>query len=110
MPRFALLVHDRPVLHWDLLLEQGDSCRTWRLRNSPDTEGDISVEPISNHRLVYLDYEGPLTGDRGTVSQWDAGTFEWVIDREDYCELRLAGRARVRMATIEGRTLRWHAE
>ena len=94
MPRFALLVHDRPVLHWDLLLEQGD----------------ISVEPISNHRLVYLDYEGPLTGDRGTVSQWDAGTFEWVIDREDYCELRLAGRARVRMATIEGRTLRWHAE
>ncbi len=27
--RFAILNHDHPFLHWDLLLEDGDRCRTW---------------------------------------------------------------------------------
>jgi len=100
MPRFAILTHDHPFLHWDFLLEQRDSCRTWRLLKPPDTPGDVSAETIADHRLMYLDYEGPVSGDRGTVTQWDAGTFEWLVNSDDVVEVRLtgqklAGRARL---------------
>ena len=92
MPRFAVLLHDHPSLHWDFLLEQGESCRTWRLPKAPDTPGDIAAEAIADHRLIYLDYEGPVSGDRGTVAQWDTGTFEWLADGNDLVEVRLTGR------------------
>ena len=92
MPRFAILTHDHPSLHWDLLLENGASCRTWRLLKAPDTPGSISAEAIADHRLMYLDYEGPVSGDRGTVTQWDAGTFEWLANGDDLVEVRLVGR------------------
>lgn len=91
MPRFAILTHDHPTLHWDFLLEQGDSCRTWRLLSSPDSPGDIPAEEIAEHRLMYLDYEGPVSGNRGTVTQWDAGTFEWLEPCDDLCKVRLHG-------------------
>ena len=92
MPRFAVLTHDHPVLHWDFLLEQGGSCRTWRLSKSPDTPGDIPAEALADHRPMYLDYEGPVSGDRGTVSQWDAGMFEWLVSGDHLVEVRLSGR------------------
>ena len=76
MPRFAILDHDWPVRHWDLLLEAGPTCLTWRLAAPPDRPGPIPAIAAAPHRLVYLDYKGPVSGDRGTVSQWDAGTYE----------------------------------
>ena len=39
-----------------------------------------------------LDYEGPVSGDRGTVTQGDAGTFEWLVNGNDLDEVWLAGR------------------
>lgn len=91
MPRFAILCHDHPFLHWDFLLEQGESCRTWRLFDPPDSPGDIPAEAIADHRLMYLDYEGPVSGHRGTVTRWDAGTFEWIVNGGEVVEVRLAG-------------------
>ena len=38
MPRFVILEHDHPRLHWDLMLQTGDALRTWRLA-SPPTRG-----------------------------------------------------------------------
>ena len=110
MPRFAILTHDHPTLHWDLLLENGSSCRTWRLLKAPDTPGDISAEAIADHRLMYLDYEGPVSGDRGTVTQWDAGTFEWIVDRTDVVEVRLTGCKLNGLAQIEGAAWRFDAK
>ena len=92
MPRFAILTHDHPSLHWDFLLEQGESCLTWRLLKAPDTLGDIPPEAIADHRLMYLDYEGPVSGDRGTVTRWDAGAFEWLHLNDASCTVRLEGR------------------
>jgi hypothetical protein len=91
MPRFVLLEHDYPVLHWDLLLECGEACRTWRLSAPPGECGDIRAEALPNHRRMYLDYEGPVSGDRGTVKRWDAGTFVWLTATDAKVMVLLAG-------------------
>ena len=51
MPRFAILTHDHPFLHWDLLLEDGESCRTWRLLLEPAAGIAVQAERIADHRL-----------------------------------------------------------
>jgi len=81
--RFAILTHDHPFLHWDLLLECGEICRSWRLLTPPDTSGPIPAETLPDHRVFYLEYEGPVTGNRGTVTRWDAGSCVWVTACED---------------------------
>ena len=74
--RFVILTHDYPALHWDLMLESGGVLRTWRLLEEPTPDSIIVAEPLSDHRLHYLDYEGPVSGDRGTVVRWDHGRHE----------------------------------
>jgi hypothetical protein len=91
MPRFAILTHDFPFLHWDLLLENGNACRTWRLLAPPDSAKEIPAELLADHRLIYLDYEGPVPGERGTVSCWDRGAFEWQHHSSVFCEVVLTG-------------------
>jgi len=81
MPRFVILTHDHPFPHWDFMLEQKDSLWTWRLLGPPDSAGPIPAEPLPNHRLAYLDYEGSVSGNRGTVSRWDTGTYDLVEER-----------------------------
>ena len=92
MPRFAILIHDHPFLHWDFLLENGESCRTWRLLTDPGlVSNEFEAEALPDHRLLYLDYEGPVSGERGSVSRWDWGSFEWRVNTPDSCEVSLAG-------------------
>lgn len=91
MPRFALLTHDHPFPHWDFLIETGPACRTWRLQFSPDGPGPIAAEPLADHRLLYLDYEGPVSGGRGQVAQWDAGEYSGSASGTDL-NLTLRGR------------------
>lgn len=80
--RFAVLAHDFPFRHWDLLLEAPQGCWTWRLLDPPETAGVIRAERIADHRPLYLDYEGPVSGDRGVVMQLDAGEFIWLTATE----------------------------
>ena len=96
MPRFAILTHDHPELHWDLLLERETALRTWRLQRPPDETGPISALPLADHREAYLDYEGPVSGNRGHVSRWDSGEMEWLL------ETPLCVRARLRGTRIKG--------
>lgn len=91
MPRYAILTHDFPFLHWDFLLEDGESCRTWRLLSAPGSSSEIIAERLPDHRLLYLTYEGPVSGNRGTVSLWDSGMFEWITDGVREVEIRLCG-------------------
>lgn len=78
MPRYVILAHDWPTPHWDLLLENGDALLAWRLLAEPAPGRTVPAERNADHRKFYLDYEGPVSGDRGTVARWDAGTFEWI--------------------------------
>jgi hypothetical protein len=91
MPRFVVLEHDHPVLHWDFMLEAGDVLLTWRLSSPPAPQQTVSAEPIGDHRRAYLDYEGPVSGGRGNVTRWDGGSFEWLEDAEDRKVVRLRG-------------------
>jgi hypothetical protein len=77
MPRYVILEHDFPARHWDFMLESGAVLRTWRLAEPPRPGASVAAEPSFDHRPAYLDYEGPVSGDRGTVTRWDAGTFCW---------------------------------
>ena len=73
MPRFVILTHDHPKLHWDLMVEWEGTLRTWRLLQEPCL-GDIPAEQLADHRLAYLDYEGPVSRNRGDVRRHDSGT------------------------------------
>ncbi len=95
MPRFVILDHDHPTPHWDFLLESGPALRAWRLAEQPSPGRPIAATPLPDHRTLYLDYEGPVGGNRGRVVRWDAGTFAWEFDASDEIRVRLAG-ARVR--------------
>lgn len=90
MPRFAILEHDWPSRHWDLLLEDGDVLLAWRLLEEPRV-GTVPAEKNADHRKIYLDYEGPISGNRGSVSRWDSGTFEWIERTNDELEALVSG-------------------
>ena len=92
MPRFVILEHHHQGVHWDFMLESADSLRTWRLERPPaGADATITATPLPDHRLDYLDYEGEVSGGRGTVSRWDRGDFEWIVDQPLVIEVRLVG-------------------
>ena len=91
MPRFAILAHDHPVPHWDLFLEAGPVLRAWRILAPFPAGGVVAAEPTGDHRQLYLDYEGPVSGGRGTVTRVDAGSFTWDADEPDRLVVRLNG-------------------
>jgi len=83
MPRFAILEHinapDDPAgIHYDLLLEAGAGCRTWRLAELPQPDGPpvVAVE-LPVHRSAWLEHEaGEVSGGRGFARRIDAGRYE----------------------------------
>lgn len=91
MLRFAVLNHDWPRPHRDLLLERGGVLKAWRLPAEFNLSDAIPAVESFDHRLHYLDYEGPVPGDRGTVGRWDGGALHWLIVREGRCVVRLDG-------------------
>jgi hypothetical protein len=91
MPRFALLEHDHPMLHWDLMLERDGVLWTWRLPELPVFGVALLAERIGEHRLLYLDYEGPVSGNRGTVKRIDGGYLTWIEAGGDRIVVALAG-------------------
>jgi len=112
MPRFVLLRHECPPQfekpsHWDLMLECEGVLRTWDLRELPTAWAAVLSEnsglgenssaalvtayPLADHRLAYLDYEGPLTGERGTVRCCDRGELELLEEGEHRLTALLSG-------------------
>jgi len=91
MDRFVILEHDHPFLHWDLMVEAGEVLRTWRLLQEPGLGKEVDAEPIGDHRKAYLAYEGPVSGGRGSVRRWDAGTIEWLVNGAERIVVLLHG-------------------
>jgi hypothetical protein len=89
--RYVILHHKTPGgEHWDLMLERDDALATWQLDRVPAGRGALPLPAtrIFDHRKMYLDYEGPISGDRGSVTRLDHGqvdiqqasTDRWVFD------------------------------
>lgn len=101
MPRYVVLTHDHPFLHWDLMLEQDGRLRTWRLLGEPQAGAVLEAEPLADHRIEYLDYEGPVSGGRGNVRRLDAGEYAVVCKTDGVFSVRLNGKRGNLIATLE---------
>ena len=104
MPRFVLLRHECPEdyrsgPHWDLMFEREGSTdeyrlATWSLQQLPQAWSTaLGLEPVArslnptsatllaDHRAAYLEYEGPISGDRGSVARCAGGEFRWLEEQ-----------------------------
>jgi hypothetical protein len=96
LSRFVALRHILPDAdprssHWDFMLEVAGSLRTWALDAEPGVGTSIAAQALPDHRLHYLDYEGPISAGRGTVSRWDAGLFAIEQQHDGELTVRLMG-------------------
>jgi hypothetical protein len=139
MPRFVLLYHDCPAdysrqSHWDLMLEDGGALRTWAVDRlpkgwnaaqaattavdadcpAPAGEDCVTARQLGDHRSDYLEYEGRLSGNRGSVTRVVAGYFATEIESPYLWRLSvssdmLAGALEMRRADSESTewTLNW---
>ncbi len=99
MPRYVILTHDFPYWHLDFMLESVEALRTWRLHAEPHPGTMLEAVALPAHRRHYLDYEGPVSGHRGSVARWDAGTFTWVSHTAEEVIVDLVG------AKLQGRVV-----
>ena len=107
--RFTVLRHDLPLhsqrdCHWDLLLEPADDSPDRARRPAQSTNLDpvtglltfesltppeewvnnkFGVKRLPDHRPLYLNYEGPISGDRGNVKRVQSGLIQWKVLEED---------------------------
>jgi len=99
--RFVVLHHtgiDLP--HFDLMLElsPGSELSTWRLPHWPPIPGDNFIV-LSNHRREYLEYEGPISGDRGEVKRVARGDFHIVNTSRGQLIITIEGMGPVSLPT-----------
>ena len=110
MPRYALLRHtdapdDPSGCHFDLLLEDGLGCRTWRLDHPPQHDGPSqTATPLPTHRLIWLEpRSAAVSGDRGWAERVMAGIYEGELPSDpdaplqlDLCDGELMGQLDIR--------------
>jgi hypothetical protein len=97
MARFVILRHDSPPqadrpTHWDLMLEGTDGLATWALAAPPAPGRAVAATRLADHRALYLDFEGPLSGDRGRVTRWDTGSYHLTAQSATVWQVMLSGR------------------
>lgn len=95
MPQFVILLHTLPpastrASHYDFMLEHEGQLLTWALASLP-SPAPQRAEALPAHRLAYLDYEGPVSNDRGEVRRQDHGMFQWQELQPDQVKVRLQG-------------------
>lgn len=78
------------------MLERDGVLMTWRLAELPVASAPLAATPLADHRVAYLDYEGPVSGDRGEVRRVDAG--EYLLVSESATELQVE---------LHGALLKW---
>jgi hypothetical protein len=109
--RFVILRHQTPQgEHFDFMLELGGVLKTWALPRPPELGAEMTCEALPDHRIEYLDYEGPVSGNRGAVTRWDQGTYTPDRHTDTEWTLRLAGEkiaARASLLRSETAPCRW---
>lgn len=77
------------------MLEQETALRTWALEQSLRPNIEIACQPLVDHRLAYLAYEGPVSGDRGHVTRVDHGDYTLLNEDANALVVRLSGQHHV---------------
>ncbi len=83
--RFVVLFHEyesghERADHWDLMLEHEGQLLTWALSEIPKPGRSILATTLSDHRIEYLELEGAISHDRGSVSRLFGGNFQWKTE------------------------------
>lgn len=93
MARYTISLHEDATgePHYDLFLERDGTLKTWRMPKADFTQA-LPVTEQKDHRMQYLDYEGPVSGGRGTVTVWDTGTYFEDAWRGDFIQVAVSGR------------------
>ena len=102
LSRYLFLEHtnapdDPTCRHVDLLLEDGASCRTWRLSSVPLPNGpSLQAIPLPRHRLIWLERtSAAVSGGRGWGRRIVGGAFQGVLpyNPKEPIEVELLGTA-----------------
>ncbi len=74
--RFVVLEHHWDGVHWDFMLERDGVLKTWAVDEPLARGRDLPARRLPDHRLAYLDHQGPVSRGRGHVHRLDTGTYE----------------------------------
>ena len=95
--RWALLRHigspdDVSGTHFDLLLEDEEFCRTWRLSDIPLIDGNyVNSVCIAPHKLYWLDIEEKIvSGNRGVATRIKRGIYSSPLPRIEQGSINLS--------------------
>ncbi len=95
--RWVLLRHtgapdDLRGIHFDLLLEDQEFCRTWRLSDIPLIDGPyVDSLYIAPHKLEWLDIKQKvLSGNRGVATRMKKGIFFKTLPRIEHSFIKLS--------------------
>ena len=99
------------------MLEHEGQLITWALPAFPEPDAVVVAIRLPDHRLAYLDYEGPVSRDRGHVRRVEEGSYavcrgDWESLGSAVCSLvelevrgtRLRGTLQLRQLSIPGAT------
>jgi hypothetical protein len=100
MPRFALLEHHWDGVHWDLLLDVGEALRAWAIDAPVEAGRELPARELADHRRIYLEYEGPISGGRGWVRRIDGGVYEPRVSEPGRVVVALSGAQLVGLAEL----------
>src|SRR5689334_8634388 len=87
--RGVLLRHDLPdgTFHFDLMIERRGGGRLLSFRVGGRIDGpeirEFRAERIDDHRPTYLDFEGPVSGGRGSVRRVATGPGGVTVETAD---------------------------
>jgi hypothetical protein len=92
--RFVMQLHtSHGRTHYDLMLEHGAALATRQLPHAPDALSaaePVAVTKLSDHRMAYPTYEGPVSRGRGRVAVFGKGTYKPLAATETLWLVRLA--------------------
>lgn len=101
--RYVVLFHDWGKVpgaappgrgdHFDWMFEADTGLRTWATdeRLSLDEAATAAAIELPLHRAAYLEYEGPISGNRGSVRRMERGTFRVLLESADRFEIEVEG-------------------
>ena len=87
-PEFGRTSDSAEPAHYDWMFQVGQSLRTWATEpiESLLQEGEIDATALPDHRLKYLQFEGDIGGQRGSVKSIVRGDYSLIQqDEEQFC-------------------------
>jgi hypothetical protein len=104
------------VFHWDLMLQrpieganpEDRFLATWQLTVEPvmeNLDSPVSALPLPDHRGIYLEYQGPITHNRGYCQIVDCGRYDLLEYSENLWRVRFVGRQLIGLFELKKNTV-----